>query len=112
MMDLKPILAALRITFSEYEKFSWTAHYKKIDRDSDKIFPVFVNYEIAGSFISENKIKVIVSLKEFSFSEELIKRVLRELEAEVIGIIAERIPETDGKIEIVFEFKQKMLHLF
>jgi hypothetical protein len=111
MTDLKCILEATRITFAQHEIFSWTKHYKKIDGESDKIFPVFVNYEIVGSFISENKIKMIISLREFSFSEDIFKRVLRELEEDVTRIIAERIPETDGKIEIIFEFKQRMLQL-
>jgi hypothetical protein len=111
MSDLESILEAVRISFAQHEILSWATNYKKIDRDSDKIYPTWINFEIVGAYIQKNKIKVIASLKEFSFSEEIYKRVLREFEDEVINIVTERIPESIDKIEIIFEFKQKMLQL-
>jgi hypothetical protein len=111
MTDLKSIVEAVRINFAEHYIITWDTNYTNFDRDSEKIFPAWINYEIAGSYIHNNQIKIIVSIKEFSCSEYIIKRVLRDLEEEVKSKITERIPETNNKIEIVFEFKQKMLQL-
>jgi len=111
MTDLKPILNAVRLSFSQHEIFSWGTDYKKIVRDSGINFPVRIHYEVVGSFLSDNKIKVIASLKEFSISEQIFDEILRELKEAVINIIKERTPETNEKIEIIFQFKDKMVQL-
>ena len=68
MTDLKCLLESFRINFAQHEIITWTRHYEKIDNGFDKIYPAFVNYEIAGSFISEDNIKVIV-YKNISLNE-------------------------------------------
>ena len=111
MNDLKPLLNAVRLSFSEEEKFTWQSSYRKIVKDSHLNFPVRISYEIVGSFLSGNKISVITRLREFSLSEEIFKAILKELEDNVIQVITHRTPETYNQIEIIFELKQKMLHM-
>ena len=111
MADLKTILESIRIRFAEHEIWTWGTSFREIDRDSEKIFPAFINYEIIGAFIYNEKINVIVLIKEYSLSNEIISGAMKELRQEVIDKVKQRIPETNNKIEVIFEFKQRILNL-
>jgi len=108
MSNQNSLVESIRIAFSKSESFNLVTIYRKITKNKNKIYPVWINYEIAGCFMHNDKIKVIVIMKQNNFNEEVSQEVFSQMRYDILCLIQKRIRKPIRNIEIVFNFSKKM----
>lgn len=100
MTEIKDILEAIRTRYMEKEIMSYEEDYL-FDDGGTVQYMVEGKYEIIGAFQSNNRIKVIVHIKEFSCSEDVFDRAIEDFENYVKEKIIERVPDVENYLDIL-----------
>jgi len=111
MANLAAILEAVRIRFAGAEIMSLQLNYYNRDKGGEVLYPALIKYEIAGSYISNNRVKIIIVINEFSCAKRFFQKAVKDFDEIVKMKISKRIPETNNLIDLMFGFGEKQLNL-
>lgn len=100
MMALKDILEAIRIRYMDEEIMDYEEEYV-FDDGGTVQYLVEGKYGIIGAFQSNNRIKVIVLIKEFSCSVDVFDEAIGDFESHIKKKIIERVPEVEDYLDIL-----------
>lgn len=108
MSNQESLVESIRVAFSKNESFNLVTTYRKIKKNANKIYPVWINYEIAGCFMHDSKIKVITIIKQNNFNEEVSQEVFSQMRYDILHLIQRRIQKPMGNIEILLGFNNEL----